>query len=133
MALADTELRDAWVRRVLGVDPRGASGSGGSLKDVLARWSRERKDVLGTLKDLELAIRAMDDPFADEAIILVKAIAANLTAQPESRNQVAELRNYLTGDSIIDDAELENGFGIDVKIRAPLLPVLDALDAAIPA
>ena len=126
---------DAWVLRFLGIDPRagtGGGGGGGTLPDALARWSRERAEVLGQLKDLELAIRVMGDPLGDAAIVLVRAISANLTERPDSKNRVAELRRYLTTDSIIDDAELENGFGIDVRIRAPLLPVLDALDRVVP-
>jgi hypothetical protein len=132
MAQADEPTtHDAWVLRFLAIDPRATSG-GDSLPDALARWSRERAEVLGQLKDLELAIRVMGDPLGDAAIILVRAISANLTERPDSKNRVAELRAYLTTDSIIDDAELENGFGIDVRIRAPLLPVLDALDRVVP-
>ena len=128
---------DAWVLRFLGIDPRGATGGGGggggTLPDALARWSRERAEVLGQLKDLELAIRVMDDPLSDSAIMLVRAISSNLTEVPDSKNRVAELRRYLTTDSIIDDAEMENGFGIDVRIRAPLLAALEALDPVLPA
>ncbi len=132
MAQADEPTpRDAWVRRFLAIDPRAAQEAP-SLPEALARWSRERAEVLGQLKELELAIRVMGDPLGDAAIILVRAISANLTERPDSKNRVAELRAYLTTDSIIDDAELENGFGIDVRIRAPLLPVLDALDRVVP-
>lgn len=133
MASADERtLHDAWVLRVFGIDARATPGTDG-LAAVLARWSRERAAVVGRLKELELAIRAMEDPLADAAIILVKAISSNLTERPDSRNRLAELRSYLTTDSIIDDAELANGFGIEVSIRAPLLPVLAALDAVVPA
>jgi len=124
--------RDAWVLRVLGFDPTKAT-NGSGLKPALERWAQSRAAVIGQLKQLETAIRAMNDPLADEAIILVKAISANLTAAPDSKRAVAELRRYLETDSIIDDAELENGFGITVRIRDPLIPALDALDRAMVA
>ena len=121
----------AWVLRVLGIDPAGATAGG--VGAALDQWTRSRAEVIAQLRQLEQAIRAMKDPLADEAIILVKAISANLTAAPDSKQSVAELRRYITTDSIIDDAELENGFGITVRIRAPLMPALAALDAALAA
>lgn len=130
-ANAQTAKRD-WVLRVLGIDPVGAT-AGGRLDTALEQWTRSRADVLGQLKQLEQALRAMKDPLFDPAIVLVKAIAANLTPAPKSKQSVAELRRYIATDSIIDDAELDNGFGIIVRIRAPLMPALDALDRALAA
>ena len=128
----DRAAQQAWVTRVLGVSAGGAGG-GGILSSVLDGWSRSRTAVVAQLKQLESAIRAMKDPLSDEAVILIRAIAANLTAIPDSKQRVAELRRYLDTDRIIDDAELENGFGITIRIRAPLLPALDALDKALAA
>jgi len=128
----DRAARDAWVQRVLGVAP-GGGAAGAGLPAALAQWRDRRADVVGTLRSLEAAIRAMKHPRGDGAIILVRAISANLTAVPESPRQVAELRRYLETDDIIDDAELENGFGIPVRIRAPLLPALAALERAMAA
>jgi hypothetical protein len=123
--------KGAWVQRVLAFS--GTAGKGGKLDAALGRWTQNRAEVIAQLRQLEGAIRAMQDPLGDPAIILVKAIAANLTAAPDSKQKVAELRSYLQNDSIIDDAELENGFGITVSIRAPLIPALDALDQALAA
>jgi hypothetical protein len=118
--------KQAWVLKVLGHDFQAAGGGG--LKQAQAQWTQRRSAVVADLAALEKAIRGMEHPRADDAIILVKAISANLTVAPDSKRSVAELRRYLETDSIIDDAEMPNGFGIDVKIRAPLMPALEALD-----
>lgn len=85
------------------------------------------------LKQLEKAIRGMRDPKGDQAIILVKAISANLTAAPETMNDVGELRRNFATDRVIGIAERPNGFGIDVKIRAPLTARLDVLERTLTA
>ena len=130
--IAERAAKDAWILKVLGLDTN-AGASGGDLKAAQAGWAKSRGAVVGVLKELETAIRAMKDPLGDPAIVLVKSISANLTVVPETKQSINELRRYLETDSVIDDAELENGFGIDIKIRAPLTSALDALDRAIAA
>jgi hypothetical protein len=127
MSGTDNSLKDAWVTRVLGVAP-GGSGSGASPS--LDKWTSARASVITTLKDLEDSIRSMDDPQGDDAIILVRAIAANLTAEPTTRQQIDELKRYLQSDPIIDDAESPNGFGIHVQIREPLMSALLAMETS---
>ncbi len=124
--------QEDWVRRVLGCDVGAAAkGAPGELKAAQEKWARSRADVVGTLNGLESAIRAMKDPLGDQAIILVKAISANLTAAPDTKKSVAELRRYIETDDIIGEAELPNGFGIKVDIRAPLAEALAALERAL--
>lgn len=72
----------------------------------------------------------MDDPDGDEAIILVKAIQANLTETPATLRQVEELERYITTDDIVTDAEAPNGFGVKVELRTPLLAALTELRTA---
>lgn len=96
-------------------------------KGAMATWQAARTNALGTLKALENAIRAMDDPDGAAAIILVRAIHGNLTAVPSTPRQVAELERYITTDDIIAEAEAPNGFGIKVELRAPLLAALTRL------
>ncbi len=123
-----------WVERVLGVDV-GAStppGSGGSTvpgSRGLAGWRAARTAAINTLKELEAAIRDMDVPERDEAVILVRAIQANLTAEPSTPQQVAELQRYIESDDIFAEAEDPTGFGIKVELRVPLLAALDGLRA----
>jgi hypothetical protein len=126
--------QEDWVRRVLGCDVgTAAKGAPGELKAAQEKWARSRAEALGSLRGLETAIRGMNDPLGDKAIILVKAIAANLTAVPDTKRSVAELRRYIETDSIIGDAELPNGFGIEVKLRAPLAEALAALERSLAA
>jgi hypothetical protein len=94
---------------------------------ALAQWQTARAAVVAQLGKLCNAIKATRDPQADPAIILVRAIQANLSTEPDSLRSVAELERYLRTDDIIDEAESPNGFGIRVAIREPLLGALDAL------
>src|ERR1035441_2097331 len=89
--------KDAWVSRVLGVDV-AADGKATTATAPPSRtraaeqWGTARETVLETLKDLEMSIRSMNDPLGNDAIILVKAIAANLTAAPQTPQQIGELK-----------------------------------------
>lgn len=98
---------------------------------ALADWQARRTPVVESLKRLENAIRAMRDPEGDAAIVLVRAIQANLSPAPATLQAVAELERYLDTDDIIAEAEAPNGFGIPIRIRAPLRPALAALRAAL--
>jgi len=138
--MSDTENRpakDAWVSRVLGVEVAADRSTTAAASPARTRaseqWGSARETVLDALKDLEMSIRSMNDPLGNDAIILVKAIAANLTAQPQTPQQIGELKRYLQTDSIIDDAESPNGFGIEVKIRAPLMSALLAMEQSMAA
>ena len=91
------------------------------------RWTSARATALASLKALEGAYRGMKHPLSDRAIILVRAIQANLTAEPGTPAQVKELESYLVGDRIIAEAESPNGFGFEVKLRVPLMAALAAL------
>jgi hypothetical protein len=102
------------------------------LDAALEQWTAARGKVINDLKALEKAIREMKDPDGDEAIILVKAIQANLTARPENAKAVQELERYISTDEIITEAEEPNGFGLKIAIRGPLLPALAALRSALP-
>ena len=66
--------------------------------------------VVKTLHSLATAIAGAKDPEAKDAIILIKAISANLTESPDTLQSVNELERYLVTDDIIEEAESENGF-----------------------
>jgi hypothetical protein len=113
--------REAWLERVLGVrlvrgDPR--------LEDALGEWRSRRVAVIAQLTALGQAIRAAEDPEANAALILIGGIRANITERPDTARKVKELEDYLIAESLIDDAETPNGFGVTVTIRDPLLPAL---------
>ncbi len=119
------DAQAAWVLRVLGIVVSGADPVAG-----MEAWRSARSAALASLKALEGAFRAMDEPEVDSAVILLRAIASNLTERPKTRRQVDELRRYIETDDIIDDAEEPNGFGITVLLREPLLAALDQLHPA---
>jgi hypothetical protein len=105
----------------------GASGQNTAME----AWHQARSTAIGQLRQLEGAIRKFVHPQSDAAIILVKAIQANLTETPDARG-IVELKNYLSSDSIITEAELPNGFGITVSLRQPLLAALASFEATPP-
>jgi hypothetical protein len=82
------------------------------------------------LKQLEAAYRGFEHPDSDEGIILLRAIQANLTAEPATTRQVDELESYVTSDDIFVEAEEPNGFGITVTLREPLLAAIASLRAS---
>jgi hypothetical protein len=104
-----------------------------SLETAMAQWTAARGKVIADLKSLERGIREMNDPDGDAAIILVKAIQANLSARPDTTQAVAELERYLTTDSIVAEAEAPNGFGIRINIVSALLPPLGSIRAVLAA
>lgn len=116
-----------WLGKVLGValPARGGAAPGG-----MAAWQAARGAAIASLKALENAFRSMKEPEVDEAIILLRAIQANLTAAPETPQQVAELERYISTDDVIEEAEEPNGFGLTVDLRGPLLAALAELKAA---
>lgn len=136
--MSDRSEKNEWVQRVLGVGiPSSSSVSTAmesdddQLQRALAGWTKVRTKAIGSLRALEGAIRDMSHPSGDKAIILVKAIAANLTETPDTKNRITELRNYLQNDRIIEEAEEPNGFGINVDLREPLLESLEEVEWAL--
>jgi hypothetical protein len=121
------DQKDAWIQRVLGIDVTAQKAAENGQIDGLAAWQAARQIAIGSLKALESAYRGFDDPEVPQAIILLRAIQANLTETPATRQQVDQLRRYLEEDDIIEDAEEPNGFGVTVKLREPLLGALAQL------
>lgn len=118
-----------WLQRVLGVAAaaRPTTGSSPGLDQALAGWQAARGTAIGALKALEGAFRTIEHPARDKAIILLKAVQANLTAAPTTPQQIKELAAWLNTDDVITEAEMPNGFGLKVELRRPLLLALAAL------
>ena len=136
--MSDRSEKNEWLQRVLGVGgPSSSSAStatesdDGQLQNALAAWTKVRTKAIGSLRALEGAIRGMNHPAGDKAIILVRAITANLTETPDTKNRIIDLRNYLQNDRIIEEAEEPNGFGINVDLRVPLLEALEEVEWAL--
>ncbi len=113
-------------------DGENTSGEVGSEQAALEGWQTARAAAIAQLQALGTAMKGFQHPKSTEAIILVKAIQANLTAKPDTPQKVTELEKYLTTDRIITDAEGKNGFGITVSLRKPLLDALGKLKPLLP-
>jgi hypothetical protein len=122
-----TDAKKDWVERVLGVRFPPAVQSAGASGAAMKVWQAERAKAVASLRALATEIVKSRDPEAQDAVLLLQAIVKNLTPIPDSLRSVAELERYLAEDDIIDDAEEPNPFGIDLKLRAPLLPALAGL------
>ena len=110
-----------------------ATTRGAALGPALASWSAARTQAISALNAVVAEVSKMDFVDAPAAIILLRAIAANLTEAPATRAQVDELRRYLNEDENVAEAEEPNGFGIELALRAPLLAALDGVAAGLPA
>jgi hypothetical protein len=135
-----TPLQDEWVARVL--DIRVGGRAAGRRKPAgppppeptgLALWQRTRSEALTSLKALEHVIRATDDPDRDEAIILLRAVQANLREVPATMQQVDELQKYIDADDVVAAAEQPNDFGVTVDLTGPLRLALASLRAELEA
>jgi len=115
-----TSEQKTWVERAFGIALSAANPG-------LVVWRQERAAANTRLRSLATAIGGSGDPEARDAIILLQAIIKNLTAEPTSAAQVAELKRWLETDDILEDAEAPNPFGIEVAVRAPLLAALAGL------
>jgi hypothetical protein len=125
--MASPEQR-AWIERVLGIQFDLMVG----LNRALKAWEAELASVIQQIRALGSAIKAAEDPEADEAISLLESIVENLRRRPDSANAVRELEDYLIAEDLIDEAERPNGFGVTVAIRAPLSNALEAVKRALP-
>ena len=132
------DRKSDWVTRVLGFSfsagpgaaespPMETDPSDTAAPNGMAVWKAARAKAISALQALESAIRDMKDPESDAAIILLRAIRANLTVEPATSRQVDELERYIMTDDIIEEAQDPNGFGFEVELRAPLLAALEGL------
>ncbi len=140
MLMSAQERADEWnfdkalellarIEERLNTPPVTSPGWDAALKD----WTQVRGQAIEVLKSLEAAISEMQDLEGNQAIILLKAIQANLSPAPNNLNAVNELEVYIRSDKILQDAESPNGFGIDVNIRTPLIAALSGLKRQITA
>ena len=112
------------VQQKLGSQTTQAQPGG---QDGMSQWKAARGTAVTSLTMLEAAMRKSPHPKKDAAIILVRAIRANLTEAPGTPQQVDELERYLKTDAIIVAAETPNVFGIQIALRTPLLQALTAV------
>jgi hypothetical protein len=147
--LGPTQAQADWVARVLGISPATPESEEPEADAFeppppdlppeflvarqrpapkgMAAWKAARARAIATLRELQDAFRDMAHPDSEKGIILLRALQANLTEHPDTPAQVAELERYISTDDIVTEAEVPNGFGIVVDLRAPLLAALASL------
>jgi hypothetical protein len=104
--------------------PGGASGAGAALQG----WTKAREAAILVLKEAAKDIAALKDPESAKAVIEISAVVKNLTAEPRTASQVAELIRYIDKDDVVLDV---SDFVADV--RTPLLKALAQLHRAVTA
>ena len=139
MSGSDQNARDAWIERVLGIHVPGpaaassttatSAAASSAANPAQAAWTAARAQAFAGLAALEAAVKGSPHPGRDKAIIILRALRANLIEMPGTLQQVAELRRYLATDDIVDAAETPNVFGVQLRLRTPLLAALDTLHA----
>jgi hypothetical protein len=113
-----TQVQSNWVQDVLGVK---------FAQRQPASWDKARAAAITALTQLIAAITQSEHPDATRAVILLRAIRANLPRSVETKAAIDDLRYYLTSDDIIRAAETPNVFGVNIALRAPLLAALDTI------
>jgi hypothetical protein len=134
--VATTDEKSRWITRVLGVTigetaagPTAPQAPAG-VAAALAAWKAERLRAIAALNKLEVLVRATQHPERDAAVVLLRAIRANLTETPETAQQIAELKAYIRSDDIFATAEMPNVFGVRINIRIPLSEAVTGLQTA---
>lgn len=106
----------------------GAPAKAASLDAPLQAWAKARQEAITVLKDVAREIAEMKDPESGQAVVQISAVVKNLTAEPRTPAQVAELARYIGGDDIVADvSDLAN------DIRTPLLKALSQVHRAFSA
>ena len=129
--------KDEWTEAVFGIklDALGGAVAGAGAQPPLAAalkaWDDERAAAATQLRQLGSAIKAANDPEAEDANKLIEEIVENLAPPPDTMQAVDKMEQYLTTDDIIDDAESPNGFGIAITFRGQMLKALGGIRSAL--
>ncbi len=99
-----------------------------SALPFLQQWAKVRGDAVTTLKGVAKEIADLKDPESAKAVIEISAVVKNLTVEPTTPQQIAELVRYIDKDDVVLDV---SEFASD--IRTPLLKVLAQLHKAVSA
>ena len=97
------------------------------LGRALSVWQSAREEAVDGLNELSDVIAHVKYKESDKAVLLLRSIRAQLIARPDTQRKLDELENYLKTEELIDHAEAKNGFGIQLRVRQPLLAALAVL------
>jgi hypothetical protein len=108
-----------------GANPKAAPPAT-SLDVPLQAWAKARGDAIVVLKDVAREIAELKDPESGQAVIQISAVVKNLSAEPRTLSQVAQLVRYVGDDDVVSDvSDMAN------DIRTPLLKALAQLHRAL--
>jgi hypothetical protein len=148
--MTDAESKDAWVRRVLGVDPSATSAGGGvsALPDALASWRQALETVDGQIAGLqrilhgspdedlheiaEFGLNAMTGSYKTKLQAALMDASANPAKSAAAARLAASFAAHLGSDKRVAACD-GNPFGVNLAIRATLVPALDSLQRALRA
>ncbi len=100
-------------------------------KIALQRYAKARGQVLGQLDLLAKAVQASKHAKMDEALIEIRGVRANLSANPDTLRAAREVERYLESDDVVADLDGPNPYGIDVGLQKTLLRAVYVLTASI--
>ncbi|RZL11200.1 MAG: hypothetical protein EOP40_03585 [Rubrivivax sp.] len=100
-------------------------------KIALQRYAKARGQVLGQLDLLAKAVQASRHEKMDEALIEIRGVRANLSANPDTLRTAREVERYLESDDVVADLDGPNPYGIDVGLQKTLLRAVYVLTASI--
>jgi len=89
---------------------------------ALGAWQTARSSVISKLNGIAKEVAAAKHPKGDKALIQLKAVMAQLTAEPNTPQKVSELERYLAQDDVVGDI-----CQLAEDIRTPLLAALAPL------
>jgi len=110
------------------VDPDAAPADGTSAAAALKQWQAARAKAITSLNEVAKQVADAKHPQSEKALIELKAVIANLPAEPNTAQKVLEIEQYLDRDDVVLDI---CQFAED--IRTPLLDVLAQLKTQIAA
>ena len=99
-----------------------------SFDQALDAWRTARGAAVGTLKGLAARVAALKDPDSAKAVMEVSAVVKQLSAEPRTVAQVAELIRYVNEDDVVFDV-----CDIETDIRTPMIRALAGLQRALAA
>jgi hypothetical protein len=102
------------------------AGEGKSAGDGMAAWKTARSQVIQEIRAIEANIARTKDPLAGPCVLAFESIIKNLSAEPTTPQNIAEIEAYLNDEIVILAESTPAGLG-KVSIRAPLSKALAGL------
>jgi hypothetical protein len=105
---------------------QAGAGAAPETSAAMKQWQAERSIAITKLNEVARQIADAKHPQSDNALMELKAVIANITAEPNTLQKVLELEAYLDQDDVVLDI-----CQFSEDIRTPLLGVLAQLKTRI--